>query len=72
MKVHPDTVFNNVFWNIHVSIPYITSSISYEPDTVHLQLEVIRQDIQDNTSDYLANIPTHNTNLLEIAYVTIN
>ena len=36
------------------------------------QLEVIRQDIQDDTSNYLVNIPTPNTNILDTDYETIN
>ena len=39
---------------------------------MHLQLEVIRQDIQDTTSDYFVNIPTPNKNIMDTADETIN
>ena len=52
--------------------PYIMAYVSNEPKIVHLQLEVIRQDIQDTTSDYLVNIPTPNKNIMDTADETIN
>ena len=61
MNVHPGAVFNTVIHDIREAIPYITAYISFEPEKVHLQLEEIRQEIQDATSYYLINIPTPKT-----------
>ena len=47
------------------------ASFSFDPDIVHLQMEQIKQYIQDATSDYLVNITTPNTNLLDTADDTI-
>ena len=72
MKLHPDTVSNALLRNIRVGLPCITTSVSYQLETVHLQLEEIRQDIQDATSDYPIKIPTANTNLMDAADETMN
>ena len=50
--------------NIHEDFLLITACVTYEPKTMHIQLEVIIQDIQDATSEYLVKIPTLNTNIL--------
>ena len=39
---------------------------------MHLQMDEIRQEIQDATSDYLVNIPTPNINIINTSYETIN
>ena len=72
MKLHPELVLNTFLHNINVEIPCITTSVSYQTETVHLQLEEIRQDIQDANSDYLANIPTPDTNIMDAADETMN
>ena len=56
----------------HEAIPYITTSVYFEPKTVHLHLEEISQEIQDVTSNYLVNITIPNTNPLDTADETIN
>ena len=40
-------------------------SVSLDPDSVHLQMEDINQDIQDATSYYLVNTLTTSTNILD-------
>ena len=61
MNVHPYTVFNTVIHNNREVIPFIPASDSLYPDTVHLQMEDIKQDIQDATSDYLISTPIPDT-----------
>ena len=61
MNVHTNTVFNSILQDIREAIPYITSSFSYDPVAVQLQMEEINQDIQDITSNYVFNISTNNT-----------
>ena len=39
MNIHLEAVFNTVLHHTRVTIPYITASVSYEPETVHLQQE---------------------------------
>ena len=69
-NVHPDAVLNTFLHYICVDLTCITASVCYEPETVTLQLEKIIQDIQDATSNYLINIHTHNTKLLDTYYET--
>ena len=64
MNVYPNAVSNTVLHNTSEAIPYITDSISFETETVHLKLEETSQEIQDATSNYLVNSPTPNTNIL--------
>ena len=71
-NVQPDAVFNKVIHNTRVAIPYITASLSFASETVHLQLEETSKDTQDATSYYLVNIPTPNTNMLDNSDKTIN
>ena len=65
MNVYPDTAFNNFLHNTRENTPYITASTSFDPETVNPQMEETSQEVQDNTSDYLANIPTSNTNIMD-------
>ena len=51
MNVHPDTVLNTVLHNKHKAIPFILSYISLDTEVVNLQMEYIKQDIQDTTFD---------------------
>ena len=58
-----------------MELPCITNSVSYEPEIVHLQLEEIRQDIQDiqdASYNYLVNMHRPNTYLMGTACETIN
>ena len=72
MKLHLDAVFNTVLNDTCEAITYITSSISFDPETVQLQMEEISQEIQDVTSDCLVKIPIPNRNLLDTYHETIN
>ena len=72
MYVHPETMLKTILHNIHETLPYITAYVSYAPNTVHLQLDIVRQNTQENTYDYLINITTPNTNILDTADKTIN
>ena len=47
MIIHPDAVFNIVLHNKREAISFILASVSLDPDTVHLQMEDIKQDIED-------------------------
>ena len=67
MNIQPDVVLNNFLYDTHEAIHYITASVSFEPETVHLQMEEIRQEIQVATSNYLVSIPTPNTNIIDAA-----
>ena len=51
MNVHPDAVFNTVLHDTREVIPYIIASVSLELESVHLQMEEIKQYIQDATSN---------------------
>ena len=62
----------NILHDIHLYFPLITSCVFYAPETVHLQLEEIRKDIQDATSNFFFNINTPNTHILGTADETIN
>ena len=66
MNVHPDAVFTTVLYNNREGISFILACVSLYLEAVHLQIEDIKQDIQDSTSYYLFNTPTPNTNLLNI------
>ena len=68
MNVHPDAVFQNFLEDTCENIPYIKASVSLELESVHIQMEEIRQKVQDTTSDYLIKSPTHNKNLLNTEY----
>lgn len=72
MKPNPGSVFHTVLHNIHETTPYITESVSLYPESVHLQMEEISQEIQDATTDYLINSPSTNINLLDTVDETIN
>ena len=72
MNIQSDAVFNTVLHNTREAITYMTDFVHFKPETVHLQLEEIRQEIQDSTSDYLINIPKPNKIFLRTADETIN
>ena len=67
MNVHLDTVFNTILHNSHYTIPFILASASLYPAAVHLQMEGIKQDIQDVTSYYLVKTHIPDKNLLGTA-----
>ena len=71
MNFHPDAVFNNILHHNCEATPFIPASVSLDPESVHLQMEYIKQYIQDATSYYLVNTSTANTNLLDTADDTI-
>ena len=72
MNLHLYAVLNKVINNTREAIPYIIASVSFELETVHLQLELIVQEIQYATYDYLVNIPSPNKNILDTADETIS
>ena len=72
MNVHTDAVFNTVLQNNRETIPFILDSISLGTELVHFQMEDIKQDIQDSTSDYLVCTPIPENNILSTADYTIN
>ena len=72
MNVHPNEVLNNLLCDTREATHYITASVFFNLETVHLQIEEIRQKIQDANSNYLFNILTPNTNILYTADETIN
>ena len=47
----PGTVLKSVIHNIFLNLPLITTYVSYETETFHLQLDKVRQDIQDYVHD---------------------
>ena len=51
MNIHPYTVFNTVLYNTREAIPFILDSISLDPEAVCLQMEDIKKDIQETTSN---------------------
>ena len=65
-------MFENVLHNTREAIPYIMASVYFDQETVHLQMEEIRQEIQDATYDYIVNISTTNTYLLYTADEKMN
>ena len=71
MNIHPDAVFNTIIHDKCGPISFIMTSVSFEPEAVHIHTEEINQHIQDATSNYLVKIPTPNTNLLDTADDTI-
>ena len=66
MNFHTYTVFNTVLHNNCEAIPFVLASVSLDADMVHLQMEDIKHDIQDATSDYLDNTPIPEKNILDI------
>ena len=68
---HQYAMSNTVIHNTRESIPYIMESFSLDPEVVYLQMEEIKQDIKDTTSDYCINTPTPNINILVTADETI-
>ena len=72
INIHPYVVLNNILHDTHKFIPYITDSVFLEPETINLKLEKSRQEIQDATSDYVINITTPNTNILDTYDEKIN
>ena len=71
MNIQLDVVFNNVIHNNGESIPFILTSVSLDPEAVHLQMEETNQDIQDTNSAYFVNTYTTNTTLLDTSDETI-
>ena len=71
MNVYPYTVFNTVLKNYREAIPFILSSVSLYPEEVNLQMEDIKQDIQDATSDYLVSTYITGKSLLDTPDDTI-
>ena len=71
MNAHLYAVFNNVLHNTREAIPFILDYFSLDLEVVHLQVEYIKHYIQYITSDYIVNIPTPNTNLLDTTDDTI-
>ena len=63
----PETVFNNFLLAICVSLPCITAFVYNETNTVHLQLDKTRQDIQYVSFNNIINMNTPNTYLLGTA-----
>ena len=72
MNVNSDAVLNTVIQNTRESIPFILASLYLDPEAENLQIHDINQDIQEATSDYLVNILTPNTNLLDTNDYIIN
>ena len=64
INVHPDSVFNGVLHNKRAAISFILYYISLYPETVHIQMEEIKQDIKDATSDYLISTPIPDITIL--------
>ena len=67
MDVHIYAVFHNALYNTRESIPFILASVSLDPEAMNLQMEDIKQDIQDTTFNYLVNTHKPNTRLLYTA-----
>ena len=65
MNIHIDLVFKNGLQNNCEAIPFILDYVSLDQEAVHLQMEDIKQDIQDATSNYLVSISTPDTNILD-------
>ena len=72
MNDHPDTRFKTVIQNNREAIPFILDAASLDLEAVQIQMEVINQDIQYATSDYLVSTPTPEINILYIADDIIN
>ena len=51
MNVQPDAVLHTVLHSTRELIPFILSYVYLYPEAVHLQIEDIKQYIQDATSD---------------------
>ena len=60
-------MFNTVIHDTCEATPYITAYFPLDLETMHLQLEATKEEIQDTTSDYLFNISTLNTNIPDTA-----
>ena len=48
MNVHTYSVFNTFLYNNCEAIPFILALVSLDPEALHLQMEDIKQDIQDS------------------------
>ena len=57
MNIHTDAVFNTVIHNNRYVIPFILAYISIDPYAVHMQMEDIKKNIQDATSNYFVGTP---------------
>ena len=71
MNVNPDAVLYTFLRDTRYFIPCMMASVSFGPESVYLQMEEIKQDIQNSTSNYLVNIPVSNTNLIDTSDDTI-
>ena len=67
MNIPPYSVFNTVIHDACEYIPYIMDSFFLDPEAVNLQMKETKQDIKDDTSDYLINNTTPNKNILNTA-----
>ena len=54
------------------SLPFIIAPMSYEPETVLLQLEDFKQDIIDAAATYKSAVPNPNKSLLLAINVLLN
>ena len=57
MNVHPDSVLNTILPNKLEATPFILASVSFDLEASNLQMEYIKNIIQETTLDYLISSP---------------
>ena len=62
--VEPTEVFKSIFSDINYSFPHFVNTISYEPQTMILQLEVLKQELIDAAANYKTAVSHPNKDLL--------
>ena len=62
--VDPTEAFKNIFSDITESLPFLISTISYEPRTMFLQLEDVKQGLIIAAATYKAAVPHQKKALL--------
>ena len=72
MNVHPYAAFNTFIKKNRKTIPFILASSPLDPETVHLNMEDTKKDIQDVNSNYLVSAPIPDKNLFDTADDKIN
>ena len=70
--VDPTEVFKTIVYDIIEAIPFLISSIPYEPKTVLLQLEDIKQEPNNSDTKYKSVVPHSNKERLLAIYAPLN
>ena len=60
----PTKAFKNIVSDIIEALPFLISHFSYEPKTIVLQLESLKQELNNASATYKSAMPHPNKNLL--------